>query len=129
VVPRFAGATAVELHVPCTFDFNLAATKYFYGLNSGEFALCFQISGTIFYQREDGGLQVSPVPWDKEARYRLPVGVWKELMEEYYPNSAWLMLQRGTFEKLREYKLRQGLPTWEEALERALGAVDEAVRS
>jgi hypothetical protein len=129
VLPRFAGSMRTDIQIPCTFDFNIAATKYFHGLTSGELPLCFQFSGTVFYQGEDGTLQVAPISWDKEAKYRLPVNVWKDLMDLYYPNSAWLALQRGTFEKLYQYKVREGIPTWEEALEKALKAVQETVRS
>jgi hypothetical protein len=129
VVPRFTGSVLADIQVPCTFDFNIAATKYFHGLTSGDLPLCFQFSGTVFYQGEDGTLQVAPISWDKEAKYRLPLKVWKDLMDMYYPNSAWLALQRDTFEKLYQYKVREGIPTWEEALERALNALQETVRS
>jgi hypothetical protein len=129
VVPRFAGGTLVDLIVPCTFDFNVAATKYFHGLTTGELPLCFQFSGTIFYQGAAGTLQVAPISWDKEVKYRLPVKVWKDLMDAYYPNSAWLALQKDTFEKLYQFKVREGIPTWEEALERALSSLPETVRS
>lgn len=129
MVPRFSGSTLTEIPVPCTFDFNVAATKYFHGVTSGDLPLCFQFSGTIFYQREDGTLQVSPISWSKEAKYRLPVKVWKDLMDLYYPNSAWLALRRDTFERLYRYKVSEGIPTWEEALERALDALPETVRS
>jgi hypothetical protein len=129
VVPRFAGGTLVDLIVPCTFDFNVAATKYFHGLTTGELPLCFQFSGTIFYQGAAGTLQVAPISWDKEVKYRLPVKFWKDLMDAYYPNSAWLALQKDTFEKLYQFKVREGIPTWEEALERALSSLPETVRS
>ena len=129
VVPRFTGSVVADIPVPCTFDFNVAATKYFHGLTSGELPLCFQFSGTVFYQAEGEALQVAPISWDKEAKYRLPVKVWKDLMDMYYPNSAWLALQRDTFERLYQYKMREGIPTWEEALERALNALPEPVRS
>ena len=46
-----------------------------------------------------------------------------------YRAIAWLALQRDTFEKLYQYKMREGIPTWEEALERALSALSETVRS
>ena len=129
VVPRFTVSVLTDILVPCTFDFNVAATKYFHGLADGDFPLCFQFSGTVFYQGQDGTLQVAPISWDKEAKYRLPVKVWKDLMDMYYPNSAWLALQKATFEKLYQYKVREGIPTWEEALERALNALPETVRS
>jgi hypothetical protein len=129
VVPRFTGSVVAEIPVPCTFDFNVAATKYFHGLTSGDLPLCFQFSGNVFYEGEDEALQVAPISWDKEAKYRLPIKVWKDLMDTYYPNSAWLALRRDTFEKLYQYKVREGIPTWEEAVERALNALPETVRS
>jgi hypothetical protein len=129
VVPSFADSTLAEIPVPCTFDFNVAATKYFHGVTSGDLPLCFQFSGTVFYHGEDGILQVAPISWDKEAKYRLPVKVWKDLIEAYYPNSAWLALRRDTFEKLHDFKMREGIPTWEAAIERALEALPDTVRS
>jgi hypothetical protein len=128
VVPRFTGTTMADLQIPCTFDFNVAATKYFHGVTGGDLPLCFQFSGTVFYQGNDQTLQVAPISWDKESKYRLPVKVWKNLIDVYYPNSAWLALQRDTFEKLYQFKIREGIPTWEEAIERALNALTEMVR-
>src|SRR3984893_9927283 len=49
VVPSFAKETLVELQVPCTFDFNVAATKYFHGLHEGDLPLNFLFSSTFFY--------------------------------------------------------------------------------
>jgi hypothetical protein len=62
------------------------------------------------------------VPWDREANFRLPVSVWKEMMNMHFPNVAWLCLRRETFDQLYEYKMRHGLPTWEEAINRALSS-------
>jgi len=82
IIPPFTGRTVVDLPVPCTYDFNIAATKYFYALESGEVPLSLLFSGTIFYAEQDGGyLQASPISWEKEASYRLPVRVWKEMMD------------------------------------------------
>jgi hypothetical protein len=128
IVPGFTSATQVELQVPCTFDFNVAAVKYFQGLRDGEIPLCFQFSGTVFYESETG-LQVAPIPWDKEAKFRLPVNPWKEMMELYYPNSAWLCLRRDVVERLHQHKVRMGTPTWEAMLEDLLETVEEEVRA
>ncbi len=119
-VPSFSGSTVVDLPVPCTFDFNVAATKYCAGLDEGELPLCLLFSGTVFYESEEAGLQVEQIPWDREAKYRLPVAVWKQMMEHYYPNSAWLRLRRDAFDRLYEYKRRRGIPTWEQAIEKLL---------
>jgi Family of unknown function (DUF6084) len=122
VVTPFQGSTLVELPVTCTFDFNVAATKYFAGLEGGEVPLCLLFSGTVFYEATDGALQVSQISWAKEARYGLPVPVWQEMMNFYYPNSAWLSLRRDVFDRLHRYKMERGLPTWEQALESLLNA-------
>lgn len=128
VAPAFQGTAMVDLPVPCTFDFNVAATKYFHGLSDGDVPLCFLFSGTVFYAKGDDALQVAPIPWDKEARFRLPVESWREMMDIYYPNIAWLCLRRDVFERLYQYKVEHGIPTWEQALERVLPALEEAVK-
>jgi hypothetical protein len=119
-VPRFTGELLVDLELPCTFDFNVAATKYFHALNSGDIPVAVMFNGTLFYEGSNGALQISQVPWDRECIYRLPVSVWKDMMEMHHPNSAWLCLRRDTFEQLYNYKVRHGLPTWEQAIDRAL---------
>jgi hypothetical protein len=120
VVPPFTDDVVVDLPVPCTFDFNVAATKYFHALEEGEVPLSLLFSGTVFHEVADTGLQVAQVPWDKEAAFRLPVKVWKEMMELYYPNSAWLCLRRDVFDRLYQYKSGHRIPTWEQALESLL---------
>jgi len=126
-VPPFHGEVLVDLPIPCTFDFNVGATKYFYGLEDGLVPLCLMFSGTVFYARGSEALQVSPISWDKEARFMLPIKIWREMMETYYPNVAWMCLRRDVFELLYRYKVRNGIPTWEQALERILQA-EELVR-
>jgi hypothetical protein len=125
LVPPFTASTVVDLQLPCTFDFNVATTKYFAGLEEGDIPLTLLFSGTIFYKAESGALQIAQISWEKEAGYRLPVLVWRELMDSYYPNTAWLCLRRDVFDRLSGYKTRRGLPTFERALERLLAAPDE----
>lgn len=121
VVPGFAGAsTMVDLQVPCTFDFNVAATKYFEALTDGEIPLLMLFSGTVFYAPPDSPLQVAPISWEQEARYKLPVKLWREMMESYYPNCVWINLRRDIFDRLYLYKMQHSIPTWEQALEHAL---------
>ncbi|MEP6637649.1 MAG: DUF6084 family protein, partial [Acidobacteriota bacterium] len=115
-----SGSALVDLPVPCTVDFNVAAAKYFAALEDGEVPLNLMFSGTVFYEGADGALQVEQIPWDREAKYRLPVSVWKEMMDIYYPNMAWLCLRRDVFERLSQYKMDRGIPTWEAALESLL---------
>ena len=122
VVPSFTGTTLIDLPVPCSFDFNVAATKYFDGLLDGEVPVCLQFSGTVFYAGDGVVLQVAPISWNKEARFRLPIKIWREMMESYYPNSAWLCLHKDAFDQLYQYKVKHGIPTWEEVMESILPA-------
>ncbi len=130
IVPGFQGSTVVDLPVPCTFDFNVAVTKYFDGLSEGEIPLQFLFSGTVFYADEYQALQIAPIPWEQEAAFRLPVKIWRDMMESYYPNTVWLNLQRDVFDRLNEYKMQHGIPTWEQVVNRMLDrmlAAEEAL--
>ena len=120
VVPSFEECTLIDLPAACTFDFNIAAAKFFDGLEDGQAPLSLLFSGTVFYQQEDGALRIAPIPWNKEADFAMPVAVWKELMELYYPNTAWLCLRRDVFDRLYQYKIDRGIPTWEQTLESIL---------
>ncbi len=123
-VRSFERKTEAVLPIQCTYDLNVTSTKYFYALKEGEVPLLFLFSGTIFYAGPDGRLQVQQISWDKECTYQMPVRIWQELMEHHYPNSTWLALQRQVFDKLYAYKRSQGLPTWEQTIERLLAAYD-----
>ncbi|MGA9529061.1 MAG: DUF6084 family protein [Terriglobales bacterium] len=127
-IPAFQGSTVVDLLVPCTFDFNIAATKYFHGLKDGDVPLCAMFSGSVFYSRAGDAMQVAPISWNKETRFGLPVSAWREMMDSYYPGVAWLCLRRDVFERLNDYKVRHGIPTWEQAIESMLQA-EEVVRA
>ena len=127
VVPSFDGETLVDLHVPCTYDFDVHAAKYLSSLENGEVPLEFLFSGTVLYSNSDGLLQTARISWDKEAEYRLPVRVWRETMDSYFPGSAWLRLSRDTFDRLHAYRARNAYPTWEHAFD-ALLAGNEAER-
>jgi len=119
-IPAFSPERKIELPVPCSYDFNIAATKYFHGLREGDVPLKFLFSGSIFYRDVEGRLQIEQISWSKECAYRLPVAVWRAMMEHYYPQSVWLCLQRDAFEELDLYRRRRGLPTFERALQSLL---------
>ena len=126
-VPPFSGSTVVDMPVPCTYDLEVAGAKYFYALEDGEVPLEFLFSGTVFYAEEGGRLQVARISWEKEAEFRLPIQVWKEMMERYFPNSAWIRLHKDAFDRLYDYKVRMGLPSWEAAVEALLRASEQEV--
>ena len=128
LVPGFRDACTVDLPVPCSYDFNVAAVKYFYALENGEVPLLFLFSGSVFYRDAEAGLQIGRIGWSKEARFALPVPVWQQMIDHYYPNSAWLRVERGLFERLYRYKRQRGLASWEQALAGLLDAAGESAR-
>ncbi len=115
VVGPFTGSTEVELSVPCSYDLEVAAGKYLHVLSDGEVPLRLLFSGTGFVGQQ-GRVQVMPVPWHCEASYRMPVRVWRELMDRYFPGSGWLRLRRETIDALLRYTSARALPDWDSAL-------------
>lgn len=119
MVPGFTGSTEVDLPVPCGHEMEVAAGKYLASLDHGEIPLLLRFSGTVF-ARTASGFTVRPVPWDREARYRLPLAVWRELIELCFPGSGWLRLRRDTLRALHRFKSRHALASWDEAVQRLL---------
>ncbi len=120
VVPPFTGATEVDLPVTCTYDLEVAASRYFDALQDGDVPLEFLFSGSVFYGGQDGRLQAARLSWESEAEFRMPVRVWKETMEHHFRGQAWLRLDKPSFDRLCAYKSRAGLATWEDVLARLL---------
>lgn len=127
-VTGFTGSTSIDLPVPCSYDLNLAVTKYFHGLTEGDVPVGFLFSGTAFYRDAQGAVQVAQIPWENEATFRMPVAVWRAMMDHYYPHSACLCLSRDAVDRLSDYKTRAGLATWEQAVENLLAAEEKVAR-
>ena len=66
-------------------------------------------------------LQIGQIAWSKESAYRLPVQVWRAMMDHYYPQTAWLCLRRDAFDELYRYKRAKGLPSFEHGARRSSG--------
>jgi hypothetical protein len=120
LVPAFTGTTIVSVPVPCTYDLEVAASKYFYSLPDGEAPLALHFNGTIYYPSDDGALQMVLLPWNRSIDFRMPVSVWKETIEYYYPNTAWVALRSQTLDALRRAKLNRGLATLDGCVEALL---------
>jgi hypothetical protein len=108
LVPGFTGATSFALEVPCTYDLEVAAGKYFYSLPDGEVPLSFLFNGMVLYRGEDDRLQVVPVPWSCTAQWRMPVDAFKRAMAAYYPDGGWVRLQTETLDALAARKAAGG---------------------
>jgi hypothetical protein len=120
LVPGFTGTTTVSVPLTCQYDLELAAAKYLYSLPDGEAPLALHFNGTIYYVGQAGALQMVLVPWNKSIDFRMPVSVWRETIEHYYPNTAWVAVRAQTHEALQREKLARGLATLDATLEQML---------
>jgi Family of unknown function (DUF6084) len=121
VVPAFTGTTTVAAPTPCSYDLELAAAKYLHSLPDGEAPLALHFNGMVYYPNEQGGLQMVLVPWSCSVDYRMPVAVWRETIEHYYPNTGWVALRSQTLRSLERERVGRGLPTYDACIERLLG--------
>lgn len=124
MVPGFTGATTHDLPLLCTYDLEIASTKYFSSLEDGVIPLLMLFSGSIFTTK-DGRVNVQQVPWSKECAFPLPVKVWRQTVDMHFPNSAWFRVQQDTMESLRRFKSRNALPTWDSTINALLAQVEE----
>lgn len=118
-IPSFQGATEVDVPVVCTYDTEVAYSKYLHALADGEAPMVLLFSGTVFHPGANG-FSVEPVSWDSEAECRMPVSVWRQLMDLHFPATTWLRLSEETFDELARYKSARALPTLDAAVEALL---------
>ena len=144
MVPAFTALTEISLPVPCTYDLEVASARYLAGLDDGTVPLLLLFSGTVFVAPGNGadgsgqgcsagsrgddpphpptGFSVELVPWSSEASFRLPVSVWRQVVDAHFPGSAWLRCTRETLDALSAYKAKHALPTWDATLAALLAA-------
>ena len=120
-VQGFTGSTEVDLALPCTYDFDVTGARYLHAVGEGDVPLLLMFSGTVF-TRGAQGFGVQRLPWDSEARYDLPVRVWRDMIATYYPHSGWIRLDHDVLAALGDYRARHGLVSWEETVTRLLAA-------
>jgi hypothetical protein len=124
VVPPFTAATVITLEVPCTYDLEVAASRYFDALAGGNVPLELLFSGTVFYRGDDGRLQTVRISWEQEALFSLPVATWRATMDQHFPGTAWLRVGKDSFDRLAAYRSRHALATWDDALDALLAGED-----
>jgi len=129
LVKSFTGHQTFDIPVACSFDTELAAVKYFYSVTGGEVPLTFMFSGTVFYRDDSGELRLVQVPWTCDARFGMPVETWRGLVDHFYPNRAWIGVQRETLDALRAYRQAGGLPSLEACVVELLERVDSPART
>ncbi len=125
-VSGFTRSTEVDLHVPCTYDMEVASTRYLHALGEGDIPVVLLFSGTVF-TRGERGFVVEPVAWHAEAAYKLPVKVWREAMDALFGGSAWLRLRRDVLDGVASHQASLGLASLQEAVVSLLERADRQV--
>jgi hypothetical protein len=115
MVQGFTGVTEISMPLECTYDFEVAASKYLHALRDGAVPLLFLFSGTVFVQGERG-FSVRQVSWECEAQHEMPVAVWGDLIRMHYPNAGWVRLGHDTVSALAAYKSARGMLDFDDAV-------------
>lgn len=126
LVPAFTASTTVTVPIACSYDLELAAAKYLHSLPDGVAPLALHFNGLVYYRGPDGGLQMVLVPWTKSVDFRMPVAVWRETVEHYYPNTGWIAVRSQTLEALQDEKRERGLATLDACVAALLGEAGDA---
>jgi len=118
-VQGFAGETETELALPCTYDLEVIGARYLHALDAGDVPLNLLFSGTIFTKGATG-FEVEQVPWACEARWRLPVRVWRDMIDAFFPNSGYLRVSGDVLKELAAFRAGHDLISWDETLRHLL---------
>jgi hypothetical protein len=116
LVPGFTGATSFPLEVPCTYDLEVAASKFFYSLPGGVAPLSFHFTGMVLYEGEEERLRVTTVPWACSARWDMPVEAWQRAMAAHYPGGGWVRLGTETLDALAHHKALRGHHSFDDCI-------------
>jgi cytochrome c-type biogenesis protein CcmE len=129
----------LQLHgfvVDGTIEKRPDSLDYRFRIKNGDAAVLATYTGTLPDTFKDGsevvlkgklgpgGFQVEPVPWDREAAFRMPVTAWREMVEQHFPGCGWIRLPRDTMDALLAYRSRHALPSWEATLAALLDGAD-----
>jgi len=125
-VSGFTRSTEVDLHVPCTYDMEIASTRYLHALGEGDIPALLLFSGTVF-TRGEAGFVVEPVAWHAEAACSVSVKVWREAIDAHFGGSGWLRLRRDVLDGVASHQAALGLASLEEAVVSLLSRAEARV--
>ncbi len=123
MVTQFTETIEIDIQVPLTYDWELASTKFLHAIEQGDVPVNLLFNGTIISKGESG-FSIEPVPWNKEARFGVPAGIWRAVMDIYFPGQAWIRFERSTMDKLERFRTIRGLTSWERTFDVLLGESD-----
>jgi Family of unknown function (DUF6084) len=114
-VPGFTGSATFAMEVPCTYDLEVAAAKYFYAVQDGLVPLSFHFNGNVFYRGDEPThpLMVVPVTWSSTAQYSMPIATWRAMIAEHYPGGGWIRVGDETLAALNDRRGARGLSSFD----------------
>jgi len=122
LVPSFQESTTFELPLPCTYDLEVAASRYLDALSEGEVPISMHFSGRIMFMGEDGRMQLAQVPWSCSAQYGMPVSAWRNMIAHHFPHAGFVRLHADTLGLLAAEKARRGLQSFDATVADLLAA-------
>jgi Family of unknown function (DUF6084) len=66
-----------------------------------------------------------PVSWSRTAQYKMPVSVWRAMIEEHYPGGGWIRLHESTLAALNRRRAGHGLPSFDACVSELLELQDD----
>lgn len=108
---RFENETEFEVPLLCTYDLQVAASKYFTALEGGAVPVRLFFNGTIF-RGAPNGFTVEMLPWDLECAGEIPVATWQQAMDACFSGQGWIRIDRDAFDALRRYRASHNFPDW-----------------
>ena len=121
LVPAFIGEVTVSVPVPVSYDLEVVAGKYLRALPDGEAPLALHLNGVVYYPNDEGGLQMTLLPWSRSIGFRLPVSVFQETVEHSWPNTGWVALRSDTLDALERARVAAGAATLDDCVRELLG--------
>ena len=95
-------------------------TSLLMGNSSVRLSYSVRSTDSPLYRDSDGDLQIAPIPHHKEASCKLPVPLWRTLMDRYYSGSVSVRIACELFDELCRYKRRECCTSLEDALRHLL---------
>lgn len=118
-VPSFDGAIDIDVPVACTYDLDVASAVYLHALRDGDVPLTCLFRGTVFTGSR-GALAVEPIQCDGEAVFRMPVRLWREAMDRFFPGGGWIRLRQDTIDRLQALRGQLACVTWDDTIDTLL---------
>jgi hypothetical protein len=117
--PSFTGAATLALAIPCPLDPEGRVGKYLWALEAAAIPIVIALAGTVFHAAPERAVSATPLPWNTELVYPLPLAPLAELRRARGGRCR-LELSEHVFERLYEFQRAQLLTSWDDTISRLI---------